>query len=73
MAELDYDAILTNALNQGASDVHLKAGAPPIIRLQGELIHLQGYEPLTPDDLAKVAFGIMNEIQKGIFNQAGAL
>jgi twitching motility protein PilT len=67
MAEIDCDAILTSALNQGASDVHLKAGARPIIRLQGELIPLQGYEPLSPDDLAKVAFGIMNEIQKGIF------
>ena len=42
MAELDYDAILTNALNQGASDVHLKAGVPPIIRLQGELIPASG-------------------------------
>ena len=67
MADLDYDAILTNALNQGASDVHLKVGAPPIIRLNGALIPLQGFDPLTPDDLAKVAFGIMNDIQAGVF------
>ncbi|MBE9531601.1 MAG: type IV pilus twitching motility protein PilT [Proteobacteria bacterium] len=69
MAELDYDAILTNALNQGASDVHLKAGVPPIIRLQGELIHLKGFEPLRPDELARVAFAIMNENQKETFKE----
>ncbi len=69
MAELDYDAILTNALNQGASDVHLKAGAPPIVRLQGELITLKGFEPLKPEELARVAFAIMNDMQKEIFKE----
>lgn len=67
MAEIDCDSILTNALNQGASDVHLKAGSPPIIRLQGELIPLKGFEPLTPEDLEKAAAGIMNDIQSGVF------
>lgn len=67
MPELDYDAVLTNALKQGASDVHFKAGAPPILRLQGELVRLKEMPVLTPAELGKIAFAIMNDIQTGVF------
>ncbi|MEE9542361.1 MAG: type IV pilus twitching motility protein PilT, partial [Thermodesulfobacteriota bacterium] len=61
--------ILTNALKQGASDVHLKAGDHPIVRLQGELVKIKDIDPLTPAELGKVAFSIMNDTQKEIFKE----
>ena len=34
---IDLDKILSAAVERGASDVHLKAGRPPIVRFDGEL------------------------------------
>ena len=34
---IDLDKILSAAVDRGASDVHLKAGRPPIVRFDGEL------------------------------------
>ena len=34
---VDLDKILSAAVDGGASDVHLKAGRPPIARCDGEL------------------------------------
>jgi twitching motility protein PilT len=41
-------SILTTAVAHGASDVHIRAGAPPLIRVDGRL-HPLGVPPLTPD------------------------
>src|SRR5512132_1521375 len=48
MAEtpIDLDKILSAAVERGASDVHLKAGRPPIVRFDGELEPLTGFAPL---------------------------
>ena len=39
------DKILSAAVDRGASDVHLKAGRPPIVRFDGEPA-LPGFSPL---------------------------
>ena len=44
----------------GGSDLHIKVGSPPIARLHGELAHLEGYQPLGPEDTEK-AFKDMAE------------
>ena len=38
------DSLLQRALESGASDLHLRAGAPPLIRLHGRLQPLSGVE-----------------------------
>lgn len=37
MADLDLEALLRRAVAAGASDVHLSAGAPPMLRVDGRL------------------------------------
>jgi len=37
---MDLDAILLRAVGLGASDVHLKVGQPPVVRKDGDLVHL---------------------------------
>jgi twitching motility protein PilT len=50
---MDLDVLLTRAVDAGATDLHLKVGAPPRIRLDGRLQPLD--EPrLTEDDIAAV-------------------
>ena len=43
------DRVLQAARQLGASDVHLKAGLPPIFRIKGDLRTVRDVPPLTRD------------------------
>ena len=60
--------ILKAAVEQGASDIHLKAGAMPIIRKHGELKPIsKGAPHLRSQDVEQLAFQVMNEEQRQVF------
>jgi twitching motility protein PilT len=52
--DVDLQAILSAAVERGASDVHLKTGRPPILRFDGELEPLPGFSPLGALELEDV-------------------
>jgi len=64
---MELNEILTIALRGGASDIHLKAGLPPMFRVDGALVPLKDGKRLPPEEVARMAFGIMNEFQKEKF------
>jgi twitching motility protein PilT len=64
---MDLNEILMEALEQEASDVHIKEGAPPIFRINGFLKPYDELKPLDHNDLSKIAFGLMNDWQKERF------
>ena len=49
---MELDVLLKGASKRGASDVHLKLRQPPVLRVDGALEPLDGWEPLTEMDLA---------------------
>jgi len=65
--EMDLNQILVEALSQEASDVHIKEGTPPIFRVNGVLKAWRKLKPFDHNDLAKMAFGLMNDWQKERF------
>ncbi len=67
---MELNEILTIAMRGGASDIHLKAGLPPMFRLDGQLVPLKDGKRLPPEEVARMAFGIMNEFQKEKFKQS---
>src|SRR6478672_8611587 len=67
---MELNEILGVALKGGASDIHLKAGLPPMFRLDGSLVPLKDARRLPPEEIARMAFGIMNEYQKEKFKQS---
>lgn len=67
MADIDLSSILNIAVKGKASDVHLKAGVPPILRVYGNLVPIKNHERLAPDEVAKTALRIMNDAQKEVF------
>src|SRR5574340_1334428 len=67
MPEIDLSSILNVAVKGRASDVHLKAGVPPILRVNGTLVPIKNHERLAPDEVAKTALRIMNDTQKETF------
>src|SRR5690349_25050221 len=62
----NYKAILQAMVQKNASDLHLKVGRPPTIRLDGDLEPLD-LPPLKPDDLRNIADQIMPPKQRKEF------
>ncbi|HPU00475.1 MAG TPA: type IV pilus twitching motility protein PilT [Bacillota bacterium] len=65
------NTLLEKAINLKASDLHLSAGLPPIIRIHGELYPLEDYPPLDPDDTEALAGQVMDERKEKIFKEKG--
>jgi twitching motility protein PilT len=58
---MELNAVLRRAVEQGASDVHLKVGQYPVIRTDGTLTPLSDHPPLTDSDL-EATLSIVSEL-----------
>ena len=67
--EADLNHILQVAVKGGASDIHLKAGLPPMFRVDGNLLPLRDARRLTPDQLQQIALSIMSQHQREHFKR----
>ena len=66
---IKIDELLRIAANFGASDLHIKAGSMPFMRLGGELKPVSEVAPLTRDDTLDMAFSMMSNRQKQRFKE----
>lgn len=64
------DRVLAAARQLGASDVHLKAGLPPVFRIQGTLRTIRDVPALSPEELVQFAVHMMNDRQRAEFEQS---
>jgi len=64
-----FDQLLAAAVKNGASDVHLKVGAPPMFRLQGDLREVKAPK-LMPEDTQSVVLHLLHseELRQNIQN-----
>src|SRR6266511_840751 len=51
---MELNPLLQNAVEFGASDIHLKIGQPPILRRDGSLAPMEGVPPFTEEDRRSV-------------------
>ncbi len=63
---MDIRELLDYTINRKASDLHLLAGVPPTIRVDGLLMPITGKEVLTPQETEKLVFSLVNDEQKEI-------
>ena len=66
---MELNDILRIAMTRGASDVHLRVGIPPMLRIQGSFQPLRDFQRLTPENTAQFAAGMMNKAQKEAFSR----
>lgn len=64
---IDINALLKKTVAAGASDLHIKVGSPPIIRISGTLVHMEGEGRLSIEDTKNIASSILNEYHRKIF------
>lgn len=60
---MDIKDFLREAVEKGASDLHIVAGLPPVLRVGGEIIFMD-YEPLKPEDTKALAYSLLNDEHK---------
>ena len=63
------DRVLQAARQLSASDVHLKAGLPPIFRIKGELRTVRDVPPLSREVVKEFAYSMLNERLREIFER----
>ncbi|TDJ02233.1 MAG: type IV pilus twitching motility protein PilT [Deltaproteobacteria bacterium] len=68
MADVKLNDILRPAVTGEASDIHLKAGLPPLFRIDGALVPLKS-KRLTGEQLERMLAAIMTPVQKAHFDK----
>jgi len=64
---MDINSLLKQATEMGASDLHLKVGSHPVVRIDGKLTPLTSEKRLVQEDSIGMAFSIMSARQKQKF------
>lgn len=67
---MTVEEILARAKEAGASDVHITVGIPPKMRVNGDLLTMEG-DRLMPADTLEIAAQAMNEKQQQRFEENG--
>ncbi len=71
LQQTKIDELVSKLVQAEGSDLHLKVGAPPAIRVHGELEYLEGYEVLRPMDTDDILKDIIPEKLVGEFEEDG--
>jgi twitching motility protein PilT len=66
---VELNEILAVAVKARGSDIHIKSGLPPVVRIDGKLRPIPNAPRMTPDQMQGIALGIMNEKQKNTFGE----
>jgi len=66
---MQINDLLKEAYKRNASDLHLKVGSPPIMRIDGELVPLEGMNRISQEDAIKIASTVMSPSQRELFKR----
>jgi twitching motility protein PilT len=66
---MEINELLKKAIAENASDLHIKVGSPPIVRVTGELTPMVSEEKLSQQEAMKIAFAVMSPGQREVFKQ----
>lgn len=66
---MDINELLKKAHSLDASDLHIKVGSPPILRIYGELTALTSEKKITNEDAMNIALAVMTKGQTDTFKK----
>ena len=70
---MNLNELLKVTFEKRASDLHVKVGVPPILRIDGRLIPLETEKRTTQEEALTTALSIMNNAQKARFKEKNEL
>ncbi len=62
--EIQINTLLDTVLELGGSDLHITAGSPPVVRVDGSLRPLEAYPRLMPEHLRRMIYSILQQKQR---------
>ncbi len=71
-ATVTLHQLLKTMLDKGASDLHITAATPPVIRVDGSLVPLK-LPPLSPPECKRLCYSVLTDSQKARFEQNNEL
>jgi twitching motility protein PilT len=63
---ISLQQLLKTVVKQGASDLHIVAGSPPALRIDGKLVRVKA-EELSKDESKKLCYSVLNDEQRAKF------
>ena len=66
MAELRIELLLEDVIRKRASDLHIQVGLPPMLRIDGSLNPIPGFEALSEEQVENLVFAILDQDQQQI-------
>lgn len=66
---MDLVSILQSAVQQGASDIHICVGKPPMMRLNGEIKPIANLAPLTSEQTKSLIYSVLYDEQRAKFEE----
>jgi len=70
---LSIDDLLRHAVENKSSDLHLKVGNHPYLRVDGQLAPMSDVPRITPEEMLSMAFSMMTNRQKQKFKETAEL
>jgi twitching motility protein PilT len=67
--EPNLSEFMLSVIDKGASDLHMTAGLPPMMRINGVLKPLRGYRKLFPQDMQELIYAILTQRQREQFEE----
>ncbi len=64
--ELKIETLLAEVIKRNASDLHIQVATPPMLRVDGVLVAVNGLGPMTEANVESLIFSILDEDQKQI-------
>jgi twitching motility protein PilT len=68
-ARVEIEALLRELVQRSGSDLHLRVGEPPIIRVHGAITRVDGAPPLTNERLESMLLAIMPDRNRNEYTQ----
>jgi twitching motility protein PilT len=65
---MDISELLLFVHKEGASDLHISAGEPPMVRIHGEIRRIE-MDPLSKEDLHVMLYDVLNDQQRKKFEE----
>ncbi len=63
---MNIKTLLKEMMERRGTDLHLTVGAPPTVRIDGELLRME-YDPLTPNETQSLVYSLLKDDQKKRF------
>ncbi len=70
---MEINELLKTAVSQGASDLHIKVGTQPVMRVYGDLVPIQSAPKISQEEAMKIAFAVMSPGQRELFKKRNDL